>query len=62
MLGGLAERRRMLTEACAQLRHAVLLAADPAAGPLLAQTVDDLRDEMNLLRLRAEAYWELATG
>ena len=62
MLGGLAERRRMLTEACAQLRHAVLLAGDPAADPLLAQTVDDLRDEMNLLRLRAEAYRELATG
>jgi hypothetical protein len=62
MLGGLAERRRMLTEACAQLRHAVLLAGDPAADPLLAQTVEDLRDEMNLLRLRAEAYRELATG
>jgi hypothetical protein len=62
MLGDLAERRRMLTEACAQLRHAVLLAGDPAAGPLLAQTVDDLRDELNLLRLRAEAYRELATG
>jgi hypothetical protein len=62
MLGGLAERRLMVTEVCAQLRHAVLLAGDPAAGPLLAQTVDDLRDEMNLLRLRAEAYRELATG
>ena len=62
MLGGLAERRRMVTEACAQLRHAVLLASEPTADPLLAQVVDDLRDETNLLRLRAEAYRELATG
>jgi hypothetical protein len=62
MLGGLAERRRMVAEACAQLRRAVLLAGDPAADPLLAQIVDDLGDEMNLLRLRAEAYRELATG
>jgi hypothetical protein len=62
MLGGLDERRRMISEACAQLRHAVLLTSDPAADPLLAQIVDDLRDEMNLLRLRAEAYRELAAG
>jgi hypothetical protein len=40
----------------------VLLAAEPTADPLLAGVVNDLHDEVDLLRLRAEAYRELATG
>ena len=35
---------------------------DPTADPLLARAVNDLHDEMDLLRLRAEAYRELSTG
>jgi hypothetical protein len=62
MLDGQAERRGTFTQACAQLRRAVLLAGDPTADPLLARAVNDLHDEMDLLRLRAEAYRELSTG
>jgi hypothetical protein len=62
MLDGQAERRGTFTQACAQLRQAVLVAGDPTADPLLARAVNDLQDEMDLLRLRAEAYRELSTG
>lgn len=62
MLDGQAERRGPFTQACAQLRQAVLLAGDPTADPLLARAVNDLHDEMDLRRLRAEAYRELSTG
>jgi len=62
MLDGQAERRGTFTQACAQLRQAVLVAGDPTADPLLARAVNDLHDEMDLRRLRAEAYRELSTG
>lgn len=62
MLDGQADRRRTFAQACGQLRRAVLLAAEPTADPLLAGVVNDLHDEVDLLRLRAEAYRELATG
>ena len=62
MLDGQAERCGTFTQACAQLRQAVLVAGDPTADPLLARAVNDLHDEMDLLRLRAEAYRELSTG
>jgi hypothetical protein len=62
MLDGQAEPRGTFTQACAQLRQAVLVAGDPTADPLLARAVNDLQDEMDLLRLRAEAYRELSTG
>ena len=44
------------------LRRAVLLASDSTADPLLARAVNDLHDEIDLLRLRAEAYRELSAG
>jgi hypothetical protein len=62
MLECQAEKRDTFIQACAQLRRAVLVAGDPTADPLLARAVNDLHDEMDLLRLRAEAYRELATG
>ena len=62
MLVGQAEGSDTFTQACAQLRRAVLLAGDATADPLLARAVNDLHDEMDLLRLRAEAYRELSAG
>ncbi len=62
MLDGQAERRDTFTQACAQLRRAVLLAGDSTADPLLARAVNDLHDETDRLRLRAEAYRELSAG
>jgi hypothetical protein len=62
LLNRQAERRRTLSDVCALLRRAVLVAGDPTSDPLLARIAAEVSDELEALRFRAQAYRELATG
>jgi hypothetical protein len=59
MLDAQQERIDTLRLICAQLRHGVLLAGGAAGGVRVSALCDELNDEIDLLRLRAEAYRDL---
>lgn len=60
LLAAQSERLELLRHTCAQVRHGVLLAGSPSAGPLLRTLTGELNDELVALGLRAQAHQELA--